>query len=147
MKSWLKENAQRLAFLLALLGLWELTSRFGPWPHYLFPPPSKVGESLVRLATSGLLAQATGRSMIRLMQGYLLSAAIGVPLGILTARIKFFRVAVKPVIMGLQALPSICWLPATTKSVAPSSCATCCRASAPCLASSRPPPCAACRSR
>lgn len=98
-------------FLLALLSLWEVTSRFGPWPHYLFPPPSKVGESLVRLATSGLLAQGIARSMVRLAQGYLISAAIGVPLGILTARVRFFRIAVKPVVMGLQALPSICWLP------------------------------------
>ena len=111
MKSWMKENAQRLGFLLALLCLWEVISRFGPWPHYLLPPPSEVGKSLVRLATTGLLAQGTMRSLARLAQGYLISAAIGVPLGILTARIKFFRVAVKPVIMGLQALPSICWLP------------------------------------
>lgn len=96
---------------MALLSLWELTARFGPWPKYLFPPPSRVGGSLVQLAQNGSLAAATLRSLIRLMQGYLISAVIGVPLGFLTARIKFFRVSVKPVIMGLQALPSICWLP------------------------------------
>lgn len=48
---------------------------------------------------------------MRLGEGYLLSASIGVPLGFLTARSRFFKVNVKPIVMGLQALPSICWLP------------------------------------
>src|SRR4051812_47483363 len=106
MKKSLTEAAQRLIFLLALLSLWELTARYGPWPRYLFPPPSKVGGSLVQLIQNGSLAKATLRSMIRLMEGYFISAAIGVPLGFLIARVKFFRLNVKPIVMGLQALPS-----------------------------------------
>ena len=37
--------------------------------------------------------------------------SIGVPLGIGIARSSFLRMTLKPLVMGLQALPSICWLP------------------------------------
>jgi NitT/TauT family transport system permease protein len=40
-----------------------------------------------------------------------LSAAIGVPLGIALARSAAVRSALRPVVLGLQALPSVCWLP------------------------------------
>lgn len=96
---------------MGLLALWELASRAGPWPRYLFPSPLSVAESLGRMLEDGRLPSATARSLLRLWQGYLLSVAVGIPLGLLTARIEFFRVAVKPIVMGLQALPSICWLP------------------------------------
>jgi NitT/TauT family transport system permease protein len=49
--------------------------------------------------------------MSRLGQGYLLAAALGVPLGVLTARSSWMKVTFHPLVLGLQALPSICWLP------------------------------------
>lgn len=101
----------RMLFLCALFVLWEAAARFGPWPRYLFPSPAGVLVSLLRLIRNGALAAATLRSLTRLTQGYLVSVAIGVPLGMLTARSGFLQTAVKPVLMGLQALPSICWLP------------------------------------
>ena len=102
---------QRAAFLCALLILWEAAARFGPWPRFLFPSPSGVIESLARMIRNGSLAAATLRSLTRLLQGYLIAVAIGVPLGMMNARFRFMTIAVKPVLMGLQALPSICWLP------------------------------------
>jgi NitT/TauT family transport system permease protein len=63
------------------------------------------------MARDGSLAAATSRSMGRLGQGYLLSGAIGVPLGVLIARLEWMRIAFRPLVLGLQALPSICWLP------------------------------------
>jgi len=101
----------RVAFLACLLTLWELASRVGPWPHYLFPGPVSVAGSLARLLESGRLGAAVLRSLSRLAQGYGLSAAIGVPLGIALARLHWVRVALRPLVLGLQALPSICWLP------------------------------------
>ena len=101
----------RAVFLTGLLILWELTSRYGPWPRYLFPGPLEVARSLGRLIVSGRLGGAILRSLSRLAQGYALSAAIGVPLGILLARITWAKIALRPIVLGLQALPSICWLP------------------------------------
>jgi NitT/TauT family transport system permease protein len=59
----------------------------------------------------GRLGGAVLRSLSRLAQGYALSVAIGVPLGMALARSRWMRATVKPLVLGLQALPSICWLP------------------------------------
>jgi NitT/TauT family transport system permease protein len=63
------------------------------------------------MASDGRLGAAVARSLGRLVQGYLLSVAIGVPLGIALARSETLRRAIRPIVLGLQALPSICWLP------------------------------------
>ncbi len=98
-------------FLAVLLLLWELASRAGPWPHYLFPGPVQVGESLLGLVADGRLGAAVLRSLSRLAQGYLVSAVMGVALGMSIARVGWLRSTMKPLVLGLQALPSICWLP------------------------------------
>ncbi|QSQ11921.1 ABC transporter permease [Myxococcus landrumensis] len=107
----LQGYAQKLLLLVLLLGAWEGLSRLGVWSPYLFPGPVTVARSLAKMAANGSLWDATLRSLGRLGRAYLVSVAIGVPLGLLMARLTFFRNAVKPVVMGLQALPSICWLP------------------------------------
>jgi NitT/TauT family transport system permease protein len=107
MKRW----AQKLGVLVLLLGGWELLARAGLWSPHLFPGPVTVARSLVRLVSTGQMGTAVLRSLGRLGRAYLISVGIGVPLGLAIARLSFFREAVKPVVAGLQALPSICWLP------------------------------------
>ncbi|HSD22214.1 MAG TPA: ABC transporter permease [Anaeromyxobacter sp.] len=97
--------------LLIPLVAWELLSRFGPWPHWLFPGPNAVAGSIARMLGDGRLGAAAARSLARLAQGYTLSALVGVPLGVLLARSELVRGALRPLVLGLQALPSICWLP------------------------------------
>jgi NitT/TauT family transport system permease protein len=107
MKRW----TQKLSVLVLLLAVWEGLTRLGLWSPHLFPGPVTVAKSLYGLAADGRLGAAVLRSMGRLGRAYLMSVAIGVPLGLATARLSFFRNGVKPIVMGLQALPSICWLP------------------------------------
>lgn len=102
---------QQAAFLVAFVLIWELLARFGPWPTWLFPPPSEVARRGLELLGDGRLATAAARSLARLAQGYALSALVGVPLGVMLARSAFVQRAMRPVVLGLQALPSICWLP------------------------------------
>jgi len=102
---------QKLLFLVGLVAVWELLSRFGPWPAHLFPSPVSVTESLLAMARDGRLGEAILRSLGRLARGYGLSVLIGVPLGVAMGRLRWVRNAVRPLVMGLQALPSICWLP------------------------------------
>jgi NitT/TauT family transport system permease protein len=63
------------------------------------------------MAADGRLGAAVVRSLSRLAQGYAISAAVGVPLGIAMARSALVQQALRPAVLGLQALPSICWLP------------------------------------
>jgi NitT/TauT family transport system permease protein len=107
MKRW----GQKLGVLVLMLAVWEGLARLGLWSPHLFPGPVTVAKSLYGLMADGRLGAAVLRSMGRLGRAYLISVGIGLPLGLANARLSFFRNAVKPVVMGLQALPSICWLP------------------------------------
>jgi NitT/TauT family transport system permease protein len=100
-----------VVLLAGSLLIWELLARLGPWPRWLFPGPGAVGASLVTLAADGRLGAAVLRSLVRLAEGYGLSIALGVPLGMAMGRSALARAVVRPIVLGLQALPSICWLP------------------------------------
>jgi NitT/TauT family transport system permease protein len=70
-----------------------------------------VLSSLGHTLRDGELLRAVGTSLYRLFVGYAISAAAGITLGVALARAAWLRAAVGPLVVGLQALPSICWLP------------------------------------
>ncbi|HET7826105.1 MAG TPA: ABC transporter permease [Anaeromyxobacter sp.] len=107
MNAWLRRTIVVAGPLLT----WAFLSRLGPWPHWLFPDPLAVGRSFATVLSDGRLPAAVARSLGRMVQGYGLSLAIGVPLGIAMARSAVVNASLRPLVLGLQALPSICWLP------------------------------------
>jgi NitT/TauT family transport system permease protein len=102
---------RRVVFYAGLLVLWELLSRSGLWPDYLFPGPIAVLQSLISGISQGLYIQAMLVSLARLIVGYVISLVIGVVLGALIARNKIIEDTLGSLVIGLQALPSVCWLP------------------------------------
>lgn len=98
-------------FFLALLALWQLSVSARIWDSTLFPGPGSVGRTLWDLLRSGMLMQAVSTSLRRVILGYLFSTVVGVPLGMLLGRSRLARETVGALVTGLQALPSICWLP------------------------------------
>jgi len=101
----------RIGFIVALLALWELLFQLKLWPPYIFPSMSSVAQSLAAGFADGTYSRAILSSMKRLLIGYAISLVIGVPLGLLLGRSKFVQNTIGMVVLGLQALPSICWLP------------------------------------
>lgn len=99
-----------VALAVLLMG-WACISRFGPWPTQLLPGPTGVLRALASSARSGELLRAVATSLYRLFVGYAMSACAGIALGVALARVAWLRAAVGPLVVGLQALPSICWLP------------------------------------
>lgn len=102
---------RRVVFYTALLALWQLLAQSGLWPIYLFPGPIEVAQALIGGLQSGLYVQGALVSLLRLLIGYGLSLVIGVVLGALIARNKFVEDTLGSLVIGLQALPSVCWLP------------------------------------
>lgn len=102
---------RRIGWLALLILIWELASRLGPWPPWTFPGPIEVGRSLGELAQSGTLLPGIGRSLGRLAIGYGISLVVGIPLGLLLGRNRWFNEVFGTPVLGLQALPSITWLP------------------------------------
>jgi NitT/TauT family transport system permease protein len=103
--------ARRIGWVLAVLVIWEAVARLGPWPAWIFPPPSAVALSLWELLRAGLLVPTIGRSLARLAVGYGISLFVGIPLGLAVGRSQIAEDLFGAPLLGLQALPSICWLP------------------------------------
>src|SRR4030095_2201327 len=61
-------------------------------------------------AVDATLLTATVITMRRLLVGYLIGLVAGLPLGLLTARWKLFGDTIGTMELGLQTLPSVCWV-------------------------------------
>lgn len=107
----MKRGLVVLAFFAALAALWEWLVRSGTWSHVLVATPSEVGRYLVSSLADGTLLEAGWVTLRRLLLGYLAGFVLGLPLGLLIARFKFFEDTLGLLALGLQALPSICWAP------------------------------------
>jgi NitT/TauT family transport system permease protein len=101
----------RLLFYVLLIAIWQLLFIRGIWPDYQLPGPLEVASSLVTGFQSGLYLQSALDSLGRLAVGYAISLGLGLVLGLLIGRIQLLRETMGSLMLGLQSLPSICWLP------------------------------------
>lgn len=77
----------------------------------LFPAPSDVLQYLIHSIGNGELLDASWVTLKRLLLGYFVSLAAGLPLGLLNARFRFLQDSLGLVALGFQTLPSVCWAP------------------------------------
>src|SRR2546423_2567314 len=99
------------AFFAVLVWLWEAAYRAKIWSPVLLPSPSQVVTYLEGAAADGTLARATVITMRRLLIGYFIGLVVGLPIGLQTARWRVFRDTIGTMALGLQTLPSVCWVP------------------------------------
>lgn len=100
-----------LLFFAGLLLLWQLAVRLRIWSPVLLPAPIKVADYLRSAAADGTLWQATLITLKRLLLGYIIGLVAGIPLGLLTARWTVLHDTIGTLALGLQTLPSVCWVP------------------------------------
>lgn len=100
-----------LLFFAGLLLLWQLAVRLRIWSPVLLPAPIKVVDYLRSAAADGTLWQATLITLKRLLLGYIIGLVAGIPLGLLTARWTVLHDTIGTLALGLQTLPSVCWVP------------------------------------
>jgi len=104
-----------LFFYMLLIGLWQLLYMLGVslewWKPYAFPNPAGVWQSLLSLSRDWNLLRAILYSLSRAALGFLLACLIGAVLGLLLLKLQLLSRYLKPLIMGVQTLPSICWVP------------------------------------
>lgn len=111
-----KKIAGSIVFFIGLICLWQFlyvaaTDWFEWAKPYAVPHPVGVCESIVNLIKTGTLLAAIGSSMARVLIGFAIACAIGVVIGILIMNSKYLERNLKPLILGVQTLPSICWVP------------------------------------
>ena len=107
----MKRSARYLLFYAVLIGAWVVLAKLKVWPPYIFPTPWGVGEALWAGFADHSFWIAIGVSMKRMLIGYGLSVVLGMFLGLGIASSKFLEETVGGLLVSLQSLPSICWLP------------------------------------
>jgi NitT/TauT family transport system permease protein len=131
----------RFGFIVFLVLLWQgayihFVQNTGIWSGALFPSPVQVFSWLWRGTGLDFLFEgyqpppgipmpktlgeaiaiadyppAVLNTFWRLVKGYLFAIAVGVPIGLFVARFKAADKTIGWFSLGLQALPSICWIP------------------------------------
>ncbi|MDR0901932.1 MAG: ABC transporter permease [Opitutaceae bacterium] len=107
----MKRLATATIFLAALLVAWELVKRADPDALRLMPSTLEVVRYLGGVIADGTLASASLVTVKRLLLGYACGIVIGLPLGLLTARFRVCQDTIGLLALGLQTLPSVCWVP------------------------------------
>jgi NitT/TauT family transport system permease protein len=107
----MKSAFRQLMFYALLLAIWIVVARVRIWPSYMVPSPQGVFESLKAGFADHSFWIAIAVSMKRIAIGYAISVAIGVVLGLLLASSDFLEQTLGGLMVSLQSLPSICWLP------------------------------------
>lgn len=103
-------------FFCGLLVLWQIVYWLGTevlevWESYTFPNIAGIIERFIELWKDGTIIESIGYSLGRGVIGYVISCIIGCIIGALILNIQFLNVYLKPILMGIQTLPSICWVP------------------------------------
>ena len=105
-----------LLFLILLVAAWQGIYWLGVevleiFKSYSVPSPAGVAQRFVELCQDGTLLKATGNSLLRGIAGFLIAVLIGVILGLLINHFRYLQKNLKPLVLGIQTLPSVCWVP------------------------------------
>ena len=110
-KGTLRRITNQVIFYSVLLGLWALLAKLRIWPPYLFPAPLAVASALWAGLQDHSFLIGIVVTMKRMLIGYSLSVVLGMILGLAVASNKFLEETLGALLVSLQSLPSICWVP------------------------------------
>lgn len=96
---------------LLLAAAWEAVALAGVFPAKLFPPLETVFAALVRLSVDGIIWAHTEATLLRLVLGFLLAAAVGIVLGILMGRFQLVEDVFLPAVSFAYPIPGLAYAP------------------------------------
>ncbi|MFQ9515132.1 MAG: ABC transporter permease [Eubacterium sp.] len=103
-------------FYAGVLIIWQIiyslgTQVFEIWKSYSFPNIKSILIRFGELVSDGSIQLAIAYSVGRGIIGYLIACVLGCFLGMVILEYKTLGKYLKPLLMGIQTLPSICWVP------------------------------------
>ena len=110
----MKRLKQYLNVALSLGGVivvWWGVAISGLINQQLFPTPYAVFVAAMELYDDGILFSDLGVSMGRAAVGFVIGATLGIVMGLLTARTRFFAYALGPFLNLLRPIPAIALVP------------------------------------
>jgi NitT/TauT family transport system permease protein len=108
-KSWVFPAPSNIAD--ALLDLLNVQTGFGEPLHKGWPRPREVSSEPKTSLLHSELVEANLVSGVRLLIGFSISIVLGAVLGMLMWQFKPLDEFLGPLFLGMQTLPSVCWVP------------------------------------
>jgi len=100
--------ANHMAILFGLLAVWELASRMGLIEEILFPRPTAIFESVIRIYfTQGNLWFHLWVTTSQVLAGFALGTFLGILLAIVAGMSETLRRYMKPYVVIIEATPRI----------------------------------------
>jgi ABC-type nitrate/sulfonate/bicarbonate transport system permease component len=93
----------------SLLVVWEVLSHF--ISPFLLPSPWKVFGEAVHMAQNGELARNTLASLSRILFGFVLGCAAGIPIGLLIGRLELARGLILPILDLIRPISPVALVP------------------------------------
>ena len=100
-----KARALALAGLMSFLGVWCVLSYAGIIPAVILPSPTEVLRAFPVLHFEEALVRSAGWSLYRVGMGFVLSAVVAIPLGLLMGTFPAVKHFLSPLVDPLRFLP------------------------------------------
>ena len=97
--------------LIVPLSIWFLVSKYAGIDSIFLPSPKNVIEATGKLWSKGYLTTDTFASFTRVSLGFILSAIVAVPLGILMGTFASIRALFEPIIGIIRYMPAPAFIP------------------------------------
>jgi NitT/TauT family transport system permease protein len=97
--------------LLVLASVYEVVARSGHFAPALMPTLGTVGQTLLDSILDGSIIIHAGVTLYRVLAGFGLAVAVGLPLGVMMGRFRAVENFVLPLTSALMPIPSLAWVP------------------------------------
>jgi NitT/TauT family transport system permease protein len=100
-----------LATIVVVAALYEAVAWSGYFAPALMPPLGTVAHTLVAMLLDGSMFGHAAATLYRVLCGFALAVAVGLPLGVLMGRFRPVENFVLPLAGALMPIPSLAWVP------------------------------------
>ncbi len=99
--------------LIFFIGIWETVVRLGIIDPFFFFFPSHVIKRAIQMSTGtdSILLNDIRMSATRVLTGFLMSALVGIPFGLVMGMNSYIRAFLNPIISIIRPLPALSWIP------------------------------------
>ena len=101
-----------LIAVVFIIVIWQIVVSIFTIENYILPTPREVGGALTNQWELGNLQTALATSTSRGLQGFIVAILLATPIGLLLGLNRTLRTIFGPILLGLQQLPSVAWVPA-----------------------------------
>lgn len=109
-------RAVKMALVFVVFVLcWDMVTRFGLVSRIILPTPAETLADLIlvgrNLASGGYMLAALWITLLEVLYGFLLAAAIGFSLGVIVGETAFGEEAIMPYLVAIDTMPKVAFAP------------------------------------